>query len=117
MKGGLQPPNPPPPPHPPLRPVRLVFSSISNQAACLLLNPTKPYRGVNFPYQPFSLSSIIDATKLFKVLRVRYCTEEDHAHSLSYVYGSIDRNHAPITLAVFVTTHLQVGRLIRDTLI
>ena len=29
----------------------LVF--IFNQAACLLLHPTKSYRGVNFPYQHF----------------------------------------------------------------
>ena len=43
--------------------------------------------------------------------------EEDHAHSLFYVYRSIDQDHAPFTLAVFVTTHLQVGRLIRDTLV
>ena len=35
-------------------------------------------------------------------------------------YRSIDQDHddhAPFTLAVFVTTHLQVGRLIRDTLV
>ena len=35
-------------------------------------------------------------------------------------YRSINRDHhdhTPFTLAVFVTTHLQVGRLIRDTLI
>ena len=29
----------------------------------------------------------------------------------------IDRDHALFTLAVFVTTHLQVGRLIRDILV
>ena len=72
-----------------------------------------------------SLSSIIDATKLFKVLRVRYCMEvpvlhdrsQDHAHYLFYVYRSIDRDHVPFMLVVSVTTHLQVGRLIQDTLV
>ena len=45
---------------------------------------------------------------------------QDHAHSLFYYYQSIDRDHddhAPFTLAVFMTTHLQGGRLIRDTLV
>ena len=42
---------------------------------------------------------------------------QDHAHSLFYVYRSIGRDHAPFMLAVFVTTHLQVGRLIQDTLV
>ena len=72
-----------------VRPVRLVLSFIFNQAACLLLHPTKPYRGVNFPYQHFHNR----ATKLFKALRLRYCTEvpvlhdrsQHHAHSLFYV--------------------------------
>ena len=32
-------------------------------------------------------------------------------------YRPIDRDHAPFTLAVFVITHPQVGRLIRDTLV
>ena len=36
-----------------VHPMRLVFSFIFNQAACLLLHATKPYRGVNFPYQHF----------------------------------------------------------------
>ena len=38
----------------------------------------------------------------------------------STYYRSIDRHHddhAPFTLAVFVTTHPQLGRLIRDTLV
>ena len=33
-------------------PVHLLFSFIFNQAACLL-HPTKPYQGVNIPYQHF----------------------------------------------------------------
>ena len=44
----------------------LVFSFIFNQAACLLLHPTKPYRGVNFPYQRFLSAAYLDATELFQ---------------------------------------------------
>ena len=66
---------------------------IFNQAASLLLHPTEPYRDINFPLSTLSLSSIIDAKKLFKVLRLHYCTEvpvlhdrsQDHAHSLFYI--------------------------------
>ena len=39
---------------------------IFNQAACLLLHPTKPYRGVNFPYQHFLSAVHLDATELFQ---------------------------------------------------
>ena len=43
-------------------------------------------------------------------------------HNILYstYYRSINQDHddhAPIMLAVFVTTHLQVGRLIQDTLV
>ena len=53
-------------------------------------------------------------------LRYRYFhnRSQDHTHSLFYVYQSIYRDygdHVPFTLAVFVTTHLQVGKLIQDT--
>ena len=34
-------------------PVRLVVSFIFNLAACLLLYPTKPYKGVNFHINTF----------------------------------------------------------------
>ena len=37
-----------------VRPVCLVFPFIFNQVGCLLLQASKPYRGVNFPYQHFS---------------------------------------------------------------
>ena len=47
-------------------PLHLVFSFIFNQAACLLLHPTKPYRGVNFSYQRFLSGAYIDATELFQ---------------------------------------------------
>ena len=43
-------------------PVRLVFPFIFNHIGCLLLQESKPYRGVNFPYQHFS----VDTTKLFQ---------------------------------------------------
>ena len=35
----------------------------------------------------------------------------------STYYRLRPHDHAPYTLAVFVTTHPQVGRLIRDTLV
>ena len=48
-------------------PLRLVFSFISNQAACLLLlHPVKPYRGVNVPYQHFISVAYLDVTELFQ---------------------------------------------------
>ena len=43
-------------------PVCLVFPFIFNQVGHLLLQALKPYRGVNFPYQHFS----VDTTKLFQ---------------------------------------------------
>ena len=44
-----------------VRPVRLVFPFIFNQVGCLL-QASKPYQGVNFPYQHFP----VDTTKLFQ---------------------------------------------------
>ena len=41
------------------------LSFIFNQAACLL-HPTKPYRGINFPYQHFLSAAYLDATELFQ---------------------------------------------------
>ena len=44
----------------------------------------------------------------YKIMPILYST----------YYRSIDRDHddhTPFMLAVFVTTHIQVGRLIRDT--
>ena len=45
-----------------VRPVRLVFPFIFNQVGCLLLQASKPYRGISFLYQHFS----VDTTKLFQ---------------------------------------------------
>ena len=33
--------------------VRLVFPFIFNQVGCLFLQASKPYQGINFPYQHF----------------------------------------------------------------
>ena len=47
-------------------PLRLVISFIFNQAACLLLHPTKPFQGVNFLHHHFLLAAYLDATELFQ---------------------------------------------------
>ena len=43
----------------------LVFSFIFNQVACFL-HPTKPYQGVNFPYQHFLSAAYLDTMELFQ---------------------------------------------------
>ena len=47
-------------------PLCLVISFIFNQAACLLLYPTKLYQDINFPYQHFLSAEYLDATELFQ---------------------------------------------------
>ena len=86
-----------------------------------------------FSVSALSWSSIIDTTKLFKALRLRYCLLYRGTILDSYLFVidlkitpilyilriiNLDHDdHAPFMLAVFVTTHLQVGRLTQDTLI
>ena len=106
-----------------VRPVRLVFSFIFNQAACLL-HPAKPYRGINFPYNTFfkTPQDYLRRLDYATVRRYQYSTIGHKITPILYstYYRSINQDHddhTHFTLAAFVTTHLQVGRLIRDTLV
>ena len=53
------------------------------------------------------------------VLRYRYSTIDHKIMPILYstYYRFIDQDHTPFMLAAFVATHLQVGRLIQDTLV
>ena len=106
----------------------LFFSFIFNQAACLLLHPTKPYRGVNFPYQHFLEAAYWMPRNYLRrldyatvrpptVRRYQYSTIGNKVMPIcnSTYYRSIERDHddhAPFMIAVFVTTYPQVGTLI-----